>query len=75
MGDECHHIQLLAEIQDHQKDGKEISREDGKIRSANGTDRDNITIIGWELMVLWKDWSMDWIQLKDIKYLNPVEVA
>ena len=47
MGDECHQIQLLAEIQDHQKDGKAISKEEGKISYANVTDRYNITTRGW----------------------------
>ena len=46
-----------------------------KIRYDNGLYRNKITTKGWEVMVLWKDGSMDWIQLKDIKYSNPVEVA
>ena len=70
-----HQSQLLAEIKDHQKDGKAISKEEGKISYANVTDRYNITTRGWQLMVMWKDGSTYWIQLKDIKDSNPVKVA
>ena len=50
-----HQFQLLAEIQDRRKDGTEISKEEGKIRSYNGMKRDKITFKGWEVMVLCKD--------------------
>ena len=30
---------------------------------------------GWEVMILWKYGSKDWIQIKYIKYSNPFEVA
>ena len=67
-----HHLQLLAYIQDHWKYGTDISKEEGKTRSANGTERDKIISIVWEVMVLWKYGSTDWIQLKYIKDSNPV---
>ena len=46
MDDEVHQFQLLAEIQDHWKDGVEISNEEGNIRSSNGTERDKIMTRG-----------------------------
>ena len=30
---------------------------------------------GWEVMILWKYGSKDWIQIKYIKYSKPFEVA
>ena len=45
----------------------DISREEGKIRYDNRTEWDKITTRGWEVMVLWKYVSTDWIQLKDTK--------
>ena len=30
---------------------------------------------GWQLLVKWKDRSMDWISLKDLKAANPLELA
>ena len=75
MDDEGHQFQLLAEIQDHRKDGTAISKEEGKIRSSNATERDTITTRGWEVMAMWKDGSKDCIQLKDINGSKPAEVA
>ena len=66
--DKGYQFQLLAEIQDHWKDRMAISKEEGNIRYANGTERDNITTRGLEVMVLWKDGYTYWIQLKDINY-------
>jgi hypothetical protein len=34
-----------------------------------------ITTQGWQLLVLWKDKSMSWVKLKDLKVSNPVELA
>ena len=45
--DKGHQFQLLAEINDHRKDGEEISKEEGKIGSSNVTERDNIMDRGW----------------------------
>ncbi len=33
------------------------------------------TTCGWEILVEWKDGSMDWIALKDVKESYPVELA
>ena len=33
------------------------------------------TTRGWKLLVEWKDGSSDWIVLKDLKDLNPIETA
>ena len=30
---------------------------------------------GWEICVLWKDGSTDWIALKDLKQSYPIELA
>ena len=68
-------FQLLAEIQDHWKVGTAISKEEGKIGSANGTNRDKIMTRGWDVMVIWKDGSMDCIQLKDIKDPKLVKIC
>ena len=35
--DKGRHFQLLAETQDHRKDGTEISKEESNIRAVNGT--------------------------------------
>ena len=73
--DKGHQFQLHAEIQVHWKDGMAISKEERKIRSTNGTERDNIITRGWEVMVMWKDGSTYWIQLKYINDSHLLEVA
>jgi hypothetical protein len=45
------------------------------VRSANGQPKHRCTTKGWELLVEWKDGSVSWIPLKDLKETNPVEVA
>ena len=73
--DKGHNFQLFAEIQDHQKDGTDIPKEEGRIKAANGMGQDKITTRGWEVMVLWKDVSTDLIQLKDTKDSKQVKIA
>lgn len=69
------HFQLLKEICDHQSNGHAISRRDGcKVRS-NGKVVPKKTTAGWKLQVEWKDGSMNWIDLKDLKQSFPIEVA
>ena len=45
------------------------------VRSANVTERPKVTTRGWELLVQWKDGSVSWEKLKDLKESNLVEVA
>ena len=75
MDEKGHQFQSIAKIQDHWKERTEIPNGKGKIRAANGTERNNIMTRGWEVMVLWKYGSMDCIKVKEFKDSNPVEVA
>jgi hypothetical protein len=67
---------LLKEISGHRKDPNvAIKPEDGFILSANGNKVPKRTTRGWSLQVEWKGGEQEWIQLKDLKASNPVEVA
>ena len=66
---------LLNEIQDHRKDGRAVSRANGFILSSGGNRHPKKTTAGWQLLVEWKDGSMDWVALKDLKEANPLELA
>jgi hypothetical protein len=66
---------LMKEISDFRKDGTAIAREDGFTISSNGNRTPKVTTRGWQLLVEWKDGTSDWIDLKDLKESNPVEVA
>ena len=68
--------QLLKEITDHRKDLSAVSISDGYyVVSKNGNRKPKTTTRGWELLVNWKDGSSDWVKLKDIKDLYPIEIA
>ncbi len=72
---EGRHYQLLSEIQEHRTNGKAIKRSDGYIIGKNGNRHAKKTTAGWDLLVEWRDGSMDWVPLKDLRASNPVELA
>jgi hypothetical protein len=72
---EGHHFQLIQEITDHKKDRSAIKISDGFIISRNGKRTAKKTTRGWKLLVEWKDQTVDWVPLKDLKESNPVELA
>ncbi|GFH49007.1 hypothetical protein CTEN210_05483 [Chaetoceros tenuissimus] len=71
---EGRHQQVLKEISDHSWDHTAIPRWDGYIKSKSGMVPKKTTR-GWELLVEWKDGTMSWVPLKDLKNSNPVELA
>ena len=58
---------VLSEIVDHRKDKSAISKE-------NASDK-TTTTKGWQVLVEWKDESTTWMDLKDVKEANPIELA
>lgn len=72
---EGHHYQLLSEITDHRTNVTAIHKNNGFIKSRNGTMVPKKTTRGWELLVEWKDGSSEWLPLKDLKVAFPVELA
>ena len=72
--DEGHQFLLLDEIIDHKRDNLAIPILEGTIWKASGTEKPKRTTKGWKLLVQFKDGSLDWVNLKDIKDSNPVEV-
>ena len=69
----CH--VLLDEIIDYRVKGQEVKQQDAFIITRSGTKRRCETTIGWQLLVQWKDGSTNWVALKDLKELYPVQVA
>jgi hypothetical protein len=68
-------FQLLDEIMDHKKDDTAIDIANGTVTTPSGNVKPKITTQGWQLLVLWKDKSMCWVKLRDLKASNPVELA
>jgi hypothetical protein len=62
---------VMDEIIDHKRDGSAITKENGKDRSG----KPKKTTRGWKLCIQWKDESTSWVDLKDVKEANPVELA
>ena len=65
----------MKEIVDHKKDHTAIPISEGKSRSYNGNESPKVTTHGWKLLVKWRDGQTSWIDLKDLKESNTIEVA
>jgi hypothetical protein len=72
---EGHQYLLLQEITDHKKDNSAVPISEGMTHGHNGQEKPKITTRGWFLLVQWRDGSLSWEKLKDLKALNPVKVA
>jgi hypothetical protein len=75
VNDKGNMFQLLDEIMDHKKDDTAIDIANGTVTLANGNVKPKITTQGWQLLVLWKDKSMSWVNLNHLKASNPIELA
>jgi hypothetical protein len=73
--DEGNMFQLLDEIMDHKKDDTAIDIASGTVTTSSGNVKPKITTQRWQLLVLWKDKSMIWVKLKDLKASNPIELV
>ena len=75
LDDEGNQFLMLEEITDHCKDAGAISIADGAVQSCNGELKPKKMMQGWKLLVHWRDGSISWEKLKDLKESNPIEVA
>jgi hypothetical protein len=67
--------QILDEIIDHRKDNTAVPISEGMIQGPNGEMKPKITTQGHEFQCSFKDGSMDWVKLKDLKESNRIEIA
>jgi hypothetical protein len=66
---------FLSEIVDHEKSDNAISKDQGFYPSHNGNQARRKTTKGWKMCIEWKDGSMTWVPLSELKASNPVKVA
>jgi hypothetical protein len=66
---------LLYKIVDHKSSGEAVKMAHKYIVSRNGTKRIRQTTVGWKFLIKWTNGGCQWIQLKILKKLNPVQVA
>ena len=69
------HYQVLTEVNDNNKVDSAIANVDCFIKSISGNLNWKRKSRGWELLVEWKEGSVDWVPLKYLKQSNPVELA
>ena len=62
-------------IYDHLGNPVAIAKVDGFIKSSSGNLNWNRTTRGWKLLLEWKYRSVDWVQLKDLKQSNQVDLT
>ena len=75
MDSDGNQYQLIHEIVYHKKYKISIKKSDGFTSSRNGNRFPNMTTCRWKLLVDWKYGSSDWINLKDLKFSNPIELV
>ena len=73
--EEGHRQMMIDEIIDHRSDDTAVKKEHGYFTTTSGQQRRKWTTKGWELCVLWKGGSTDWVSLKDLKHGYPVQLA
>ena len=72
--EERYDIGWIKEIVDHRKKDSALSASEGFVTSGT-SQKPVITTKGWDFQVRWKDGSMDWLPLSQVKEALPVEVA
>lgn len=78
VNDEGNSYSILSKIIDHKKDCSAVLKGDAYyvLATKTGVLRRRQTTKGWKvLLVSWRDGSLSWVPLKDIKESNPVQVA
>ena len=70
-----YHCQLLDGIQNHSEDKLTVEKKDRWIVPKLGGRSMRQTTVGWKFHVKWKDGTVTWVSLKDLKESNPIEVA
>ena len=73
--DEGNRQVLMKEIIDYHTNGQEVKHQDAFITMRTGTKRRRETTKGWEILIEWKDGSMNWVVLKDAKESYSVQLA
>ena len=59
---------------DHHKNHTALNASEGYVTSGT-TSKPVITTKGWDLQVRWKDGSVDWLPLTQVKEAIPIELA
>ena len=69
------HYKLFREISDHRKDSTALNVAQGSFMTSAGNPVSKKTTRGWHILVEWRDGSMTWHRMADIKESYPVQLA
>ena len=72
---EGHSHNVIEAIIDFETDGHAVKKGDEYIVTSRGRKRVRHTTSGWKLLVLWKNGQEEWVPLKRMKEIYPLEVA
>ena len=67
-----YHRQLIYGIQNNSKDKLALEKKDWWIVSKLGRQSMRQTTVGWKFHMKWKDRTITWTSLKDLKESNPI---
>ena len=75
VGPEGFHTNVLEAILDHNHDGTAVTMSGKYFKKKQGRRTQRKTIVGWALQIKWKNRTKQWVNLKDLKESNAVDVA
>lgn len=70
-----HYSQRLKRVLDHRREGNAVSKGKKYLTTRNGQKKLRQSTIGWKFLIEFTDGKKQWMQLKDLKETNPVEIA
>ena len=71
LDDEGREIMSFRGIIDHKSDNSAVTKDNG----VDDKGKKKITTRGWKILVEWKDETSTWMDMKDVKEANPIELA
>ena len=69
------HYKLFREISDHRKDSTALNVAQGSFMTSAGNPVSKKTTRGWHILVEWRDGSLSWHRMADIKESYPIQLA
>lgn len=70
-----HYAERVKAVVDHRRQGNAVSKGNRYVTMRNGQKKLRQSTAGWDFKVKFTSGREQWMQLKDLKEINPVEVA
>ena len=70
-----HYAERIAAVVDHRRQGNAVSKGNRYVTTRDGRKKLRKSTAGWDFKVKFTSGREQWMQLKDLKEINPVEVA